>query len=76
MTTARADPQVPDPAAQPWLGQALAEYGTAAANCEAGAKSDNTAESNEAASEIRLAEADITQFETAIARDKSPVPAA
>jgi hypothetical protein len=69
VTTARAAPPVPDPAAQPWLSQALTEYGKAAKDCRAGAESGNTAESDEAASEIRLAEADITQFETAIAHD-------
>jgi hypothetical protein len=76
VTTARADPQVPDTAARPWLSQALAEYGKAAANCQAGAESGNTAESNEAASQLRLAGTDITQFEAAIAQDGSPVSGA
>jgi hypothetical protein len=69
VTTVRTAPAVPDPAAQPWLSNALTEYGKAATDCQAGAESDNTTESDEAASEIRLAEADITQFETAIAHD-------
>jgi len=72
--TAQADPRVPDPAAQPWLAQALTQYEQGATNCQAGARTGNTAESNEAASEIRLAEADITQFENAIADDTGPAP--
>ena len=61
-----ADPQVPDPAARPWLAQALTEFSEAAANCQAGASSHNTALSNQAAAEVRLATADIEQLNTAI----------
>jgi hypothetical protein len=69
VTTARADPQVPDPAARSWLAQALTEFSKAAANCQAGASSHNTVLSNQAAAEVRLATADIEQFNTAIGAD-------
>lgn len=69
VTAVSAEPQVPDPAAQPWFTQALTEYGKAAADCQAGATSHDTALSDRAAAEIHLAMVDIAQFESAIASD-------
>ena len=69
VTTARADPPVPDPAAQPWLTGALTEFGKAAADCQAGASSHNTALSDRAAAEIHAATADLKQLTTELADD-------
>ena len=69
MTTARADPPVPDPAEQPWLTGALTEFGKAAADCQAGASSHNTALSDRAAAEIHAATADLKQLTTELADD-------
>jgi hypothetical protein len=69
VATARADPPVPDPAAQPWLTGALTEFGKGAADCHAGASSHNTALSDRAAAEIHAATADLKQLTTGLAND-------
>ena len=68
VTTARADPQVPDPAARSWLAQALTE----SARRPRTARQDFLAQHGAVQpgpAEVRLATADIEQFNTAIGAD-------
>jgi hypothetical protein len=69
VTTAQADPPIPDPAAQVWLTEALSEFGKAAATCEAAATSHSLALLNEAAVPMRAATSDIQQVNQYIAHD-------
>jgi len=69
VTTARADPQIPDAAARTWLAQALAQYARSAADCRAGASSHDSALIDQAAAATRAATGDIQQFDADIKRD-------
>ncbi len=69
VTAAEADPPIPDAPAQTWLTRALANFGQAAAICQAGAASHNLTLINEAAVPMRAANADIKQVFAIIAND-------
>lgn len=64
VTSARADPQVPDAAARASFTSALAEYAASAVDCKAGASSHNVALMNKAADATRIGNGDILRFDT------------
>jgi hypothetical protein len=69
VTAARAEPPVPDVAAQPWLAMALDEFAKSAADCRAGASAHSSALLSQAAAATRAATGDIRQFNVAISHD-------
>ncbi|HEY5361451.1 MAG TPA: hypothetical protein VIJ82_27825 [Streptosporangiaceae bacterium] len=69
VTAARADPPIPDAAAQPWLAKALDEFAKSAADCRAGASAHSSALLGRAAAATRAGVGDIRQFDAAVSHD-------
>jgi len=66
VTTAEAAPPIPDPAAQKWYARALVQYEQAAAYCQAGVSSMNTASIEKATAAIDAGNTDIAHTMAAV----------
>jgi hypothetical protein len=66
VTAAQADPPIPDPAAQRWYTRALAQFGKAAADCQAGTDSQDVTMIDKSGTALTAGAGDLANATTAI----------